>query len=67
MPAHAVDDEQERCMLGNGRDDPVLIFFSRPDERDVRVLDPQEATHASDKMSGAYITHEQISVSHADA
>jgi hypothetical protein len=40
-------------MLGHCRDHPILVFLARPDERDVCVLDPQEGTRASVKMSGA--------------
>ena len=53
MAAHAVDHEQQGRVLGNGRDDAVLVFFARPDERDIGVLDPQEGTRASVKMGRA--------------
>jgi uncharacterized protein (TIGR00255 family) len=53
VPAHAVDHQQQSRVLGNRRDDPVLVLFACPDESDISVLDPQEGTRASVKIGRA--------------
>jgi hypothetical protein len=32
VPAHAVDHEKENRMLGDCRDDTILVFFARPEQ-----------------------------------
>jgi hypothetical protein len=32
VPAHAVDHEKQNRMLGDSRDDTILVFFARPEQ-----------------------------------
>jgi hypothetical protein len=32
MPAHSVDHNKKNCMLGDGRDDTILVFFACPEQ-----------------------------------
>ena len=41
VPAHAVDRDQERCVLGNRRADPILILLAPAHQADIGVFDPQ--------------------------
>ena len=42
VAAHAVDDDEQRRMLGHGGGDPVLVLLAPAQEADVGVLNPQE-------------------------
>jgi hypothetical protein len=41
VSAHAVDRNQERCMLGDRRADPILILLAPAYQADIGVFDPQ--------------------------
>ena len=32
VPAHAIDHDEQNRMLGNRRDDTILVFFARPEQ-----------------------------------
>jgi hypothetical protein len=63
VATHAIDDKQQSSVLSDCRDDPVLVFFASPYERDISVLDPQEGTRHLIRLAALYITREQINVS----
>ena len=46
MPAHAVDHDEQRGVLGDRGGDPVLVLFARPQQADIGVLDLQRGTRA---------------------
>jgi len=32
VPAHSIDHDEQNRMLGNCRDDTILVFFARPEQ-----------------------------------
>ena len=42
VPAHAVDHDQQRRLLGDRGANPVLVLLAAPEETDIGVFDPQE-------------------------
>ena len=42
MAAHAIDDHQQRRMLGDGRADPILVLLAPAEQADFGIFDPQE-------------------------
>jgi hypothetical protein len=51
VASHAIDDDEQRRVLGNGRADPVLVLFAPAQQADVGTFDAQEQIHASDRLS----------------
>ena len=46
MAAHAIDDDQQRGMLGRRDRDAVLVVFAVSEETDIGVFDPQAGSGA---------------------
>ena len=56
MAAHAVDDDEQRRVLGRGYRDPILVLLAPAKEADIGVLHPQEEIRASVRLGVLYIT-----------
>src|SRR6185437_6662258 len=62
MPAHPVDDDEQRRILGRGYGDPILVLLAPAKEADIGVLHPQEEIRASVRLGVLYITLTTLSV-----
>ena len=66
VAAHAVDDDEQRGVLGDRGGDPVLVLLAASEQADIGVLDPQEGFRASVRLRLRFISPAQTSVTAQD-